>query len=167
MSAHELKDLKEAAHAYLLLEDRPLPATVVARHIFGPRRHEMPETQVVIKALLRSDARFVETHDQYWTVAAAPSLGRRLDQVRFVVVDLETTGSVIGVDEIVEIGLAVVQGGKVTDQFESLVWTDRDIPPWVARLTGIRNDDLVGAPTFTDISGTLLDLLARQRFRRP
>ena len=55
----------------------------------------------------------------------------------------------IGVDEIIEIGLVVVRGGEVIERFETLVWSDRDIPPWVARLTGISNDDLEGAPTFS------------------
>lgn len=112
----------------------------------------MPETQVVVRSLLNSDPRFVLTHDQCWTVQGSKVLQKRLNKTTFCVIDLETTGSVIGVDEIIEIGIVLVRGGKVVKTFDSLVWTDRTIPPWVARLTGISNNDLVGAPTFSDIA---------------
>ena len=74
-------------------------------------------------------------------------------------VDLETTGSVIGVDEIIEIGLVVYRNGEIQDRFETLVWSERIIPPWVARLTGINNRDLEGAPTFSDVAETVASLL--------
>jgi len=105
------------------------------------------------------DPRFVKTHDHSWTVLGSPLLQQRLNEVTFAVVDLETTGSVIGVDEIIEIGLVQIRGGQVVDRFETLVWSDRTIPPWVARLTGISNDDLEGAPTFSDIAEQLFSLL--------
>ncbi|MCP4573040.1 MAG: hypothetical protein GY838_11855 [bacterium] len=131
----------------------------MARHLFGARRHEMPETQVVVRALLSGDDRFVRTHDNRWTVAEGEVLAQALAGATFAVVDLETTGSVIGVDEIIEVGAVLVREGKIVDRFETLVWTDRTIPSWVARLTGIGNRDLAGAPTFSDIAGELFDFL--------
>lgn len=119
----------------------------------------MPETQVVVRALLSADPRFVETHDHCWTVLGSPLLQQKLDKASFAVVDLETTGSVIGVDEIIEIGLMVVRRGRVVERFESLIWSDRTIPPWVARLTGIKNEDLEGAPTFSDVAEDLAGLM--------
>jgi ATP-dependent DNA helicase DinG len=119
----------------------------------------MPETQVVVKALLGADRRFVRTHDHCWTVLGSPILQQQLSDATFVVVDLETTGSVIGVDEIIEIGAVVLRGGRIIDEFESLIWSDRKIPPWVARLTGISNDDLEGAPTFSDVAEQLHEMI--------
>jgi len=119
----------------------------------------MPETQVVVRALLSADPRFVETHDHCWTVLGSPLLQQKLNEATFAVVDLETTGSVIGVDEIIEIGLLVVRRGRVVERFESLIWSDRTIPPWVARLTGIRNADLEGAPTFSDVAENMAGLM--------
>jgi DNA polymerase III epsilon subunit-like protein len=40
-----------------------------------------------------------------------------------------------------------------------MIWSDREIPPWVARLTGISNRDLEGAPTFSDVADTVAGLL--------
>ncbi|HPF69081.1 MAG TPA: exonuclease domain-containing protein [Candidatus Krumholzibacteria bacterium] len=154
-----MREFRAQAHDYLLRQETPLPTQAVARCLFGARRHEMPETQVVVRALLSSDDRFVQTHDGCWSVIGAPAMARLLDQAVFAVVDLETTGSVIGVDEIIEIGVVLVQGGRLLRRYETLIWTDRTIPPWVARLTGIGNADLEGAPTFSDVAEELTALL--------
>ncbi len=159
MISSDLNEFRVEAHEFLLGQQKPLPTAAIARRLFGARRHEMPETQVVVRALLADDPRFVETHDHCWTVLGSPLLRKPLKEATFSVVDLETTGSVIGVDEIIEIGLIQVRGGKIVERFESLVWSDRDIPPWVARLTGIGNADLEGAPTFSDLAETVVDLL--------
>lgn len=159
MLSSDLKQFRADAHGFLLGQPKPLPTPVIARHLFGARRHEMPETQVVVRALLNADPRFVETHDHCWTVIGSSCLQQSLDEATFAVVDLETTGSVIGVDEIIEIGLVIYRNGEVQDRFETLVWSDRDIPPWVARLTGINNKDLEGAPTFSDVAETVASLL--------
>lgn len=159
MFSSDLKKFRADAHAFLLGQEKPLPTPVIARHLFGARRHEMPETQVVVRALLSADPRFVKTHDHCWTVTGSACLNQAIDQATFAVVDLETTGSVIGVDEIIEIGLVIYSGGEIQDRFETLVWSDREIPPWVARLTGISNKDLEGAPTFSDVAETVASLL--------
>ena len=159
MISNDLNEFRVEAHEFLLGQQKPMPTPAIARRLFGARRHEMPETQVVVRALLSDDPRFVETHDHCWTVLGSPLLHKGLQEATFSVVDLETTGSVIGVDEIIEIGLIQVRGGEIVDRFESLVWTDRPIPPWVARLTGIKNDDLEGAPTFSDLAESLVGFL--------
>jgi DNA polymerase III epsilon subunit family exonuclease len=159
MHTNDLSAFRAEAHDFLLGQQKPLPTPAIARRLFGARRHEMPETQVVVRALLASDPRFVETHDHCWTVFASPLMTQALETAEFAVVDLETTGSVIGVDEIIEIGLCIVRGGRVVESFSTLVWSDRPIPPWVARLTGIRNEHLEGAPTFSDIAERLAGLL--------
>lgn len=159
MLTSDLKQFRADAHDFLLGQQKPLPTPAIARHLFGARRHEMPETQVVVRALLGADPRFVETHDHCWTVMGSGCLAQRLDEATFAVVDLETTGSVIGVDEIIEIGLVVYRNGEILDEFETLVFSDRTIPPWVARLTGIKNKDLKGAPTFSDVAETVASML--------
>lgn len=159
MISSELKEFRKQAHRYLLDCEKPLATPAIARRLFGARRHEMPETQVVVRALLGADPRFVETHDHCWSVLGSPAMNQNLDEATFSVVDLETTGSVIGVDEIVEVGLVQVRGGEIVNRYETLVWTDRIIPPWVARLTGIKNSQLEGAPTFSDVAEELFQLL--------
>ena len=48
MFAHDLKQFRAKAHDFLLGQKKPLPTPDIARRLFGARRHEMPETQVVV-----------------------------------------------------------------------------------------------------------------------
>lgn len=160
MPTSELSDFRDTAHRFLLEADRPVETQHIARHLFGPQRHEMPEAQVVVRTLLDSDPRFLRTHCRRWSARWAPHLQEAAATTTFAVVDLETTGSVIGVDEIMEIGMVRVRGGRVQDQFTSRVRATRGVPPWVSRLTGLNNADLVDAPTLEDIAPRVLELLA-------
>jgi DNA polymerase III epsilon subunit family exonuclease len=67
---------------------------------------------------------------------------------RFAVIDFETTGlSPDNGDRITEVGIVIVESGKVLDQFESLVNTGRSIPYEVQSLTGITNQMTANAPS--------------------
>ena len=65
---------------------------------------------------------------------------------RFVAIDLETTGLSPSKCEIIEFGAVRVAGGKVVERFEMLSRPEGELPPAVARLTGISEEDLAGAP---------------------
>lgn len=62
-------------------------------------------------------------------------------------IDLETTGLDPSQDEIIEIGAVRVVDGQIVDEFSTLVHPGRAIPAPVTVLTGIQNDDLIGAPS--------------------
>jgi DNA polymerase III epsilon subunit family exonuclease len=159
MHTLDLKQLRAAAYQFLLEANRPLPPHRIARQLFGPRRHEHPEAQAVVWTLLAGDPRFLMTHDLCWCARGAAHVTLRLDEAAFTVVDLETTGGIIGVDEIMEIGAVTVRGGRIVKRFASLVRCARAIPAWVSRLTGIRAADLRGAPDFSELADELTALL--------
>jgi DNA polymerase-3 subunit epsilon len=73
-------------------------------------------------------------------------LGTPLRAVTFVVVDLETTGTRTADSGITEIGAVKVRGGSVLGEFQSLVNPGRDVPAFVARLTGITTAMVATAP---------------------
>ena len=156
---NELAQLRDLAHRYLLEIDRPAQTNFIARRLFGPQRHEMPEAHVVVRMLLERDPRFVRTHDQRWCARWAPFLQQDTREIAFAVVDLETTGSVIGVDEIMELGVARMRRGRISPAFSSRLRTSRPIPPWVSRLTGLRESDLADAPPLDDVAVQLLTIL--------
>jgi DNA polymerase-3 subunit epsilon len=66
--------------------------------------------------------------------------------VVFGIVDLETTGLSSRRDRILEIGLVVQRAGRALERFEALVDPGAPIPPEITALTGIRDDDVAGAP---------------------
>lgn len=74
------------------------------------------------------------------------SLATPLSLVPFVSVDVETTGLDPFQDDIVEIGAVKVQGGKVLEEFSTLVYVEHTIPFTARRVHGISNDMLVGQP---------------------
>ena len=69
-----------------------------------------------------------------------------LDEAAFVVFDLETTGLSAQRDRICEIGAVRVRGLELVDSFQSLVNPGVALPGPVERLTGLRNEELRGAP---------------------
>ncbi|GAB4469598.1 MAG: helicase C-terminal domain-containing protein [Anaerolineae bacterium] len=68
-----------------------------------------------------------------------------------VSVDLETTGLDPRSDEIIEIGAVKFEGDRVIDEFQSFVYPGCSIPPYITRLTGIRDSDVERAPRRADI----------------
>ncbi|HKJ12095.1 MAG TPA: DEDD exonuclease domain-containing protein [Ornithinimicrobium sp.] len=73
-------------------------------------------------------------------------LGTSLDDVTFVVVDLETTGGSASECQITEIGAVKVRGGAVLAEFQSLVRPTVPIPGFITVLTGISSSMVASAP---------------------
>lgn len=79
---------------------------------------------------------------------------------KFVVVDLETTGhSIKSGDEMIEIGMAVIEDGQITDRLSAFVHPQKPIPPFISQLTGITDEDVAHAETFDRIAPRVLQLL--------
>jgi len=80
-----------------------------------------------------------------------------LDDVSFVVVDLETTGGSPVDDAITEIGAVRFRGVERTGSFQSLVDPMRPIPHYIARLTGIDDRLVAGAPSLAQVLPSFLE----------
>ncbi|MCK9249479.1 MAG: exonuclease domain-containing protein [Solirubrobacteraceae bacterium] len=88
----------------------------------------------------------------------SPHLARPIEEAEFAVVDLETTDFQ---GEPVEIGVVVVGGdGETRDEWSTLVRPDGPIAPRACQVHGLRDDHLVGAPTFDELLGDLDVLFA-------
>lgn len=72
--------------------------------------------------------------------------------MKFAVVDLETTGSLPSSDRIIEIGIVIIHNGEIVDTFDSLINPERSIPPFIAGMTGISNEEVKKAPKFFEIA---------------
>lgn len=71
--------------------------------------------------------------------------------MRFIAFDLETTGTVPGVDQIVEIGAVRFVNGVVDSVFSTLIDPLRPIPPGASAVNGITDDMVVGKPKVEDV----------------
>ncbi len=150
MISTDLNKLKVEAYSFLIAENTPCQSKTIARHLFGESRHEEPVAQLLIRSILDQDSRFIKTHDNRWAAVDIPALQVPINNARYVVVDLEATGSLIGVDRIIEVGIAVFENGQIVKQFSSLVQSDRKISHRVRKLTGIKPDDLVDARSLAE-----------------
>ncbi|MFT3942902.1 MAG: DEDD exonuclease domain-containing protein [Ancrocorticia sp.] len=90
---------------------------------------------------------------------AFEELGTPLEEVTFVVVDLETTGGPPELHSITEFGAVKVRGGEVLGEFSTLVDPGVPIPPFITVLTGITTAMVYGAPDISSVMPAFLEFL--------
>lgn len=71
--------------------------------------------------------------------------------MKFIAFDLETTGTVPGIDQIVEIGAVKFNQGIVEATFSTLLDPQRVIPEAASAVNGISNDMVMGKPKIDEI----------------
>lgn len=82
--------------------------------------------------------------------------GAPLDDVTFIIVDVETTG--LGASaRLTEIAAAKARGGKIIDIFTSLVNPHMPIPSKITALTGITSSMVMTAPDLSDVFPKFLE----------
>lgn len=116
--------------------------------------------------LLSADRRFNVDGEGMWRLdPEAPPLGRPLSEIPFAVVDVETTGgSARRGHRVIDIGIVEVQGGRVTDEYETLVNPGVDVPPGIEALTGIGTDMVRDAPYFEHVAEAVADRIRGRVF---
>jgi DNA polymerase-3 subunit epsilon len=79
------------------------------------------------------------------------SLGATALRGPMACVDLETTGGMAVHHRIIEVGIVLLEGGAVVEQWSSLVNPGTRIPPSIEAFTGISNEMVADAPSFADL----------------
>jgi DNA polymerase III subunit epsilon len=82
----------------------------------------------------------------------------------FAIVDIETTGGYATANGITEIAIAIFDGQKVVDYFETLINPQMPIPRYIQSLTGITNAMISQAPLFEEVAEKIYDLLKGKVF---
>lgn len=82
----------------------------------------------------------------------------------YAIVDIETTGGLAGRHRITEVAVLLHDGTQVTGTFSTLVNPQQEIPPFISQLTGITNDMVATAPSFSDVAEELYSLLKGRIF---
>ncbi len=76
----------------------------------------------------------------------------------YAVLDIETTGGKYDEEGITEIAIYRFDGHKVDDQFISLINPEKEIQPFVVKLTGINNQMLRSAPKFYEVAKRIIEI---------
>lgn len=76
----------------------------------------------------------------------------------YAILDIETTGGKFNEEGITEIAIHKFDGQKVVDKFISLVNPEKDIQPFVVKLTGINSKMLQTAPKFYEVAKRIIEI---------
>lgn len=84
---------------------------------------------------------------------------------KYVVIDLETTGNTPKRgDKIIQFAAVIIENGKITETFSSLVNPQKKIPAFIEELTGLNDEMVRDAPLFSEIAHKVASLLEDSYF---
>ena len=110
----------------------------------------------LVNDLVSDDPRFSIQADQL-AIIDDDFESRSLNELDFVVLDLEAIGARAVPARIIELGAYRLRSGKIIDEFQTLINPGVPLPRFISALTGITDEMLTGAPRFADIVGAWLD----------
>lgn len=157
------------ARAREALAQGPLGSVALLERVLSLRETPPPLAERLAESLLGEYRGFHRGEDGRWrfaidepvAVADAPPVS----QLRYAVVDVETTGGgARRSDRITEIAVVPVDAGVVGTPWSALVNPGRPIPPPISRLTGITDAMVAGAPTFREVVPELVDAMRGRVF---
>jgi DNA polymerase III subunit epsilon len=147
---------------YAFLEARPAGAD--AREIIGLLLSGVgsdPDLGArLVRTLLAEDPNFIfDIESALWSLRKSFGLRVPLEEARFTVVDLETTGGRAGAGTIIEIGAWKMVGRRLVESYQTLVRPHRAIPRFITGLTSISNEMVDGAPRIEEVLPGFRDFL--------
>lgn len=114
---------------------------------------------LLVGDLVKDDRRFKIIDGKTIELQAHDCESRRLDELEFVVVDIEATGAKMPPNRIMELGAYRIRGRKIVDRFLTLVNPEISIPRFVIALTGITNEMVKEAPVFAEVAPRWLEFV--------
>ena len=77
---------------------------------------------------------------------------------KFAIIDIETTGGRARDERITEIAIALHDGEKTIETFETLINPERSIPYYITKITGIDDQMVAQAPRFYEVAKRIIQL---------
>jgi DNA polymerase III epsilon subunit family exonuclease len=131
--------------------------TEVAEAVLELPGLEPPTATALVSELFSGDWRVRVSEDSHEAeVLCEDDECRALSETDFVVFDIETTGPKMPPSRVMEIGAVRVRGGRIVNEFQTLVNPLMPIPPFIAGLTGISDEMVATAPTFEEVAADWL-----------
>jgi len=136
------------------------PATEIVDVVFRLSHVDEELASLLVADLVKGDRRFKIVDGK--TIELQPNEvdSRLLNELDFVVVDVEATGAKTPPNRIIELGAYRIHGGQISDKFVTLVNPEIPIPRFVMALTGISNEMVKEAPLFADVAPRWLDFVS-------
>lgn len=77
---------------------------------------------------------------------------------KYAIIDVETTGLSPKTERLTEIAIIILEGGKVLEEFSTLINPEMKIPYRITQLTGINNQMVQDAPYFYEIAKKIVEI---------
>ncbi len=114
---------------------------------------------LLVGDLVKDDRRFKIIDGKTIELQAYDCESGLLEELDFVVVDIEATGAKMPPNRIIELGAYRIRGGRIVDSFVTLVNPEISIPRFVIALTGITNEMVKPAPLFAEVAPRWLEFV--------
>lgn len=137
----EAEDIEKRDQVFHYVETQGLASSQSICKKFFPN-HLSGEPTRYVRKILGVDPRFEEQDGGSWIIREFNNDEKPLKSIRYCVFDLETTGGVPPLHRIIEIGAVILEDGELKEEFSMLVNPERPLPEYVARLTGIKTEEL-------------------------
>ena len=135
----------------LIRRGRPLEIGHVVAQVLRVRQCPEALQRRLVAEIVDADQRLTWRGRDLVGLAPPGWATTKIREATYCVVDLETTGGAPGKSKITEIGAVRVRGGEILERFTTLVNPGHEIPPPIMRITGIRNEMLVGQPRIDEV----------------
>lgn len=133
-----------------------LSTLAVCEQVLLMPRTDAEVARALVATLAEEDPRLRATDGIVeWIEPAAQEAWRAAR--RFAVIDVETTNGRRDEQRIIEIGLCLVEDGRIAREWDALINPGQPISYWVRQLTGITNETIKDAPAFEGIAARLLE----------
>jgi len=116
-------------------------------------------TTLISQGMVADDRILVEAGGQV-RLAPARADNRLLAELSFAVIDLETTGIAPPDHRLTEAAAVIVEGGKLLDDFSTLINPGVAIPRRIVSMTGITNQMVRDAPVLHEVAPAIVRFLA-------
>ncbi len=114
---------------------------------------------LLVAELIKDDSRFKMVDGTTIELLNDESESCLLNELDFVVIDIEATGTKTPPNRIIELGAYRIRHGQIIENFLTLVNPETNIPRFVAALTGISNEMVKTAPVFADVAPRWLEFV--------
>ncbi len=152
--------IREKLHAFLASRPAGADAGELVALLLSGAGSDPELGARLVRTMLDADPNFVfDAGTGLWSLRRNQALRVALDEARFTVVDLETTGGRAGPGTIIEIGAYRMHGRRIMESFQTLVRPYGPIPRFITGLTSISNEMVREAPPIEEVLPSFRDFI--------
>jgi DNA polymerase-3 subunit epsilon len=162
MAIEEQSQLVDRIVDYLRSNGGRTNAEAVCSDVLGLSNCDAPTAYKIVTAGLARDSRIGVSRGGEVYLKDTGRKDPLISRLRYAVIDLETTGLPHPEHRVTEIAAVLVEGGKIVDDFSTLVNPGIPIPKRIVHMTGITNEMVADAPPFEEVADPLVEIIGRR-----